>query len=70
MNSGNQINGSNGPMYHVEYKQDGQSVHLAKDIPNMETAVKIALHLHEISNTKHHIHVIHDDIIDVTFIRY
>lgn len=70
MNTVNQINAQNEPMYRVECIQDEQNIQFAKDIPNMETAVKIALHLHEISNTKHLIHVIHDDIIDVTFIRY
>lgn len=70
MKSVNRTNSQNELKYHVEYKQDGQSVYFARGIPDMETAVRIALHLHEVSNTKHLIHVIHDDIIDVTFIRY
>lgn len=58
------------PTYHIEYKHCGQKVLIAKEIPSMELAVKFALNLHEASNAEHLIHVIHEDVIDVTFVRY
>ena len=58
------------PTYCVEIKQDSQKLFFAKDVPSIELAVKIALHTHEVMNTPHIIHVIHDDIIDCTFVRY
>lgn len=58
------------PAYRIEFKNSGQVVSICNNIPQMEMAVKIALSLHECSNTEHIIHVIHDDIIDVTFVRY
>lgn len=60
----------NRPSYRVEVKQGDATIVYATDISQMEIAVKLSLSLHEASNTKHIIHVIHDDIIDVTFIRY
>lgn len=64
---------NNKPTYKVEFKQDVnscQSVLIADNIPQMDKAVELALLMHRISNTPHFIYVIHDDIIDVTFIRY
>ena len=63
------------PVYDVIFKQctnpdDVNIVKFAKDVPNIETAVKIALHIHEVSNTIHTVFVMHDDIIDVIFKRY
>lgn len=58
------------PQYRIEYKANGQVVQLCKDIPAMELAVKIALSIHEVCNNAHIMHVMHDDIIDVTFVRY
>lgn len=62
------------PVYRIEFKQRTPDtvnlVSICDNIPQMEMAVKIALSLHECSNTEHTIHVIHDDIIDVTFVRY
>ena len=58
------------PTYRIEFKNKGQVVSICDNIPQMEMAVKIALSLHECSNTEHIIHVLHDDIIDVTFVRY
>lgn len=63
-------NPTQNPTYSVEIKQDSYKIFFAKDVPSMELAVKIALHTHEVMNTPHIIHVIHDDIIDCTFVRY
>ena len=61
-------------VYRVDFKQrtpdDTNLVTICDNIPQMEMAVKIALSIHECSNTAHTIHVMHDDLIDVTFIRY
>ncbi len=57
-------------VYSIEYKNNEKRVLIAKNIPTMELAVKFALNLHEASNVEHIVHVIHDDIIDVTFVRY
>lgn len=58
----------NQPTYRIEFKQDDAMVIIAANIPQMEQAVKFALDLHNASNTVHYIHVIHDDLIDVTFV--
>ena len=58
------------PVYRVEIKQNDKSISFAENVPTMEIAVKLSLSLHEYSNTPHIIHVIHDDIIDCTFVRY
>lgn len=60
----------NQPKYLIEFKQDEKNVCLAENIPALENAVQLALELHRVANTSHIIHVIHDDIIDVTFVRY
>ncbi len=58
------------PTYSIEYKNGEKRVLIANNIPSIEIAVKFALNLHEASNVEHIVHVIHDDIIDVTFVRY
>ena len=58
------------PSYRVEIKQNEQKISIAENIPQMDHAVEFALRLHQSSNKDHIIHVIHDDIIDCTFVRY
>ncbi len=58
------------PVYRVEIHQNDNTILYADNIPQMEIAVKLSLSLHEASNTSHIIHVIHDDLIDCTFVRY
>lgn len=65
---------SNKINYKIEFKQDvGNStstVVIANNIPSLENAVEFALNLHRASNYPHYIYVIHDDMIDITFIKY
>ncbi len=58
------------PTYRVEFNLGDATLVIANDIPVMENAVEFALNLHRASNTEHIIHVIHDDLIDVTFIKH
>ena len=58
------------PVWHINIHQDSSNILFANNIPSMEMAVKIALSVHEISNTTHVIYVMKDDLIEVTFTRY
>lgn len=55
--------------FNVEFKQNDNTVVVASGLPDLVTAVKFALSLHEASNTSHSIYVLHDAFIDVVFHR-
>lgn len=58
------------PTWHINIHQNTANILFAENIPTMELAVKIALSIHEASNTQHIVYVMKDDLIEVTFTRY
>lgn len=55
------------PKWHINIQQNSSNIQVAENIPTLELAVKIALSLHELSNTTHSLYVMKDDIIEIVF---